>query len=414
MKIADVVFVAGLSGYFNKDLQAVKAGAKPNGTFLEGKPLTSGYTQIVQAGAIISVLLVLEDGSVAVGECADVIFSGLAGRDPLFIPREHLPTLESVVRPWLTGRDVGRFRANAEEVDRMEVAGKRLHTALRYGLTQALLNATAVAGRETGAEVIAREYGSQLQRQPVGILASCHRGDALQLDRVIMKRAAVLPHASFTLAKDLGREGEVLMEYAGAISRRIREVGAPDYKPRIHLDLYGTLGDLFGDDLEGLADYLVRLGEAAQPFDLLIESPVIARSRAEQIETFQRLKDLLRSRGSRVGLIADEWCNTLEDTRAFTQAKACDFVQIKTPDLGGINNSIDAVLFCKANGMGCCLGGTANETDISARVTAQIGLATGPDFLLSKPGIGADEGLMILTNEMLRTLALAGRRAATA
>ena len=61
--------------------------------------------------------------------------------------------------------------------------------------------------------------------------------------------------------------------------------------------------------------------------------------------------------------------------------------------------------------MGCCLGGTANETDFSARVTAQIGLATGPDFLLSKPGIGADEGLMILTNEMLRTLALAAHRA---
>ena len=85
-------------------------------------------------------------------------------------------------------------------------------------------------------------------------------------------------------------------------------------------------------------------------------------------------------------------------------------MQIKTPDLGGINNSIEAVLYCKAHGMGCCLGGTANETDLSARITAQIALATGPDFMLSKPGIGADEGLMILTNEMLRTLALVRRR----
>jgi len=414
MKIGDVVFAAGLSGYFNKDLQAVKAGAKPNGTFLEGKPLTPGYTNIVQAGAIISVLLVLEDGNVAIGECADVIFSGLAGRDPLFIPQEHLPTLESAVRPWLQGRDVTRFRANAEEIDRMDVAGKRLHTALRYGLTQALLNATAMAGRETAAEVIAREYGSQLRTEPVGILASCHRGDALQLDRVIMKRAAALPHASFTLARDLGPKGEVLMEYAGSISRRIQEVGAPDYQPRIHLDLYGTLGDLFGSDLDGLADYLARLSQAAQPYELLIESPVIASSRAAQIETFRALKDKLAARGARVGLIADEWCNTLEDTRAFAEAKASDYVQIKTPDLGGINNSIEAVLFCKAHGMGCCLGGTANETDISARVTAQVGLATGPDFLLSKPGIGADEGLMILTNEMLRTLALVRHRAARA
>jgi len=413
MKIKDVVFVAGLSGYFNKDLQAVKAGARPNGTFLEGKPLTPGYTQIVQAGAIISVMLILEDGCVAVGECADVIFSGLAGRDPLFIPGEHLPVLESVVRPWLVGRSVVSFRAQAEEIDRFQVEGKRLHTALRYGLTQALLNATATASRETGAEVIAREYGTRLQAEPVGILASCHRGDGLQLDRVIMKRAAVLPHASFTLARDLGPDGQALMDYAGSISRRIQEVGAPGYQPRIHLDLYGTLGDLFGSDLDALADYLARLAQAARPYDLLIESPVIATSREAQIETFRTLKEKLLSRGARVGLIADEWCNTLEDTRVFAEAQACDYVQIKTPDLGGINNSIEAVLFCKANGMGCCLGGTANETDFSARVTAQIGLATGPDFLLSKPGIGADEGLMILTNEMLRTLALAARRART-
>jgi len=411
VRIGDVVFVAGLSGYFNKDLRAVKAGAKANGSFLEGPPLTPGYTSIVQAGAIVSVLLVLEDGSVAIGECADVIFSGLAGRDPLFVPKEHLPTLEARIKPWLVGRSVAQFRANAEEIDRMPVDGRRLHTALRYGLTQALLNATALAGRETGAEVIAREYGSKLQDRPVGILASCHRGDALQLDRVIMKRAAALPHASFTLAADLGPNGQVLMDYAGAISRRIQEVGAADYRPRIHLDLYGTLGDLFGSDLDGLADYLARLSEQARPYELLIESPVIAASQQRQIEIFRTLKDKLKSRGAKLGLIADEWCNTLEDTRLFAEAQASDFVQIKTPDLGGINNSIEAVLLCRRHGMGCCLGGTANETDISARVTAQIGLATGPDFLLSKPGIGADEGLMILTNEMLRTLALAGRRA---
>lgn len=411
MKIRDVVYCVGLSGYFNKDLLAVKAGARPNGTFLEGKPLTPGYTSIVQAGSVISVMLLLDDGSVATGECADVIFSGLAGRDPLFVPAQHMPLLESVVRPWLVGRDASVFRANAEAIDRMEIEGRRLHTALRYGLTQALLAATALAGRETMAEVIAREYGCAIGSAPVGILASCHRGDALQLDRVIMKRAAALPHASFTLAKDLGPGGQALMDYAGSISRRIREVGAADYRPRIHLDLYGTLGDLFGADLDGLAGYLARLADAASPYDLLIESPVIAASRQAQIDTLGALKAKLRARGAKVGLIADEWCNTLEDTRVFAQAGACDFVQIKTPDLGGINNSIEAVLHCKAHGMGCCLGGTANETDLSARITAQIGLATGPDFLLSKPGIGADEGLMILTNEMLRTLALARHRA---
>jgi methylaspartate ammonia-lyase len=64
------------------------------------------------------------------------------------------------------------------------------------------------------------------------------------------------------------------------------------------------------------------------------------------------------------------------------------------------------VLYARKKGMGCCLGGSGNETDQSARITSQIGLATRPSFLLSKPGFGGDEALMIQMNEMLRTLAL--------
>ena len=51
-------------------------------------------------------------------------------------------------------------------------------------------------------------------------------------------------------------------------------------------------------------------------------------------------------------------------------------------------------------------GGTANETDHSARICTHIGLACQPDFMLSKPGLGTDEALMIQTNEMARTLAI--------
>jgi len=56
--------------------------------------------------------------------------------------------------------------------------------------------------------------------------------------------------------------------------------------------------------------------------------------------------------------------------------------------------------------MGAALGGTANETDQSARICSHIGLACRPDFMLSKPGLGVDEALMIQRNEMHRTLAL--------
>ena len=144
-----------------------------------------------------------------------------------------------------------------------------------------------------------------------------------------------------------------------------------------------------------------------QHYCLLVETPFIAKNKEGQIDRFVAVRERVKHKGVDMGLIADEWCNTLEDIKEFADAVASDYVQIKAPDLGGINNSAEAVLYCRSKGMGCCLGGTANESDISARVTANVALATQPNFLLSKPGLGADEGVMILTNEMERGLALA-------
>jgi methylaspartate ammonia-lyase len=413
MNIVDVVCAVGRAGFFNRDLAAVKAGARADGFAYPGPPVSPGFTRIVQPGAAISVMLLLDDGAVAFGDCVDVILSGVAGRDPLFRPDEHLDFLRTTLRDLLRGRPVDRFRALAEEIDGFRHRGKPLHTALRYGLSQALLHAASLANRCTMAEIVAREYGSSIASQPLPILASCHKEDVQMIDRMILKRVELLPHASFQqVERDIGREGEKLIAYAAGIVRRIREIGDPDYRPMIHLDVYGTLGELFGGDIEAIALYLEKLEAAVRPHRLLVESFVIAPNRAAQIEAFAALRAAVAKRGLGVGIIVDEWCNTLDDIKAFADAGAADYAQIKTPDLGGINNSIEAVLYARAKGMGCCLGGSGNETDQSARITAQIGLATGPDFLLSKPGFGGDEALAIQTNEMVRTLALIEARRA--
>ena len=82
MKIRKVVTSVGRSGFFNWDMMALKRGAKPNGFLMEGEPLSPGFKSIVQPGSALSIMLVLEDGQVAFGDCVDVIFTGAAGRDP--------------------------------------------------------------------------------------------------------------------------------------------------------------------------------------------------------------------------------------------------------------------------------------------------------------------------------------------
>jgi len=93
----------------------------------------------------------------------------------------------------------------------------------------------------------------------------------------------------------------------------------------------------------------------------------------------------------------------------FADNKAGHIIQIKAPDLGGIGNIVEAVLYCKEKGVGAYLGGSCNETDRSAQVCVHVAMATSPDQILAKPGMGVDEGYMVVYNEMQRILALRNR-----
>ena len=145
MKITQAHFVSGFSSFYFDDQKAIKTGAGQDGFVYVGKAVTDGFREIRQAGECVSVLLVLDNGAVAVGDCAAVQYSGAGGRDPLFLGANFVPFLEKHIKPLLEGRTVNTFLANARYFDALEVEGKRLHTAIRYGLTQALLDATALS-----------------------------------------------------------------------------------------------------------------------------------------------------------------------------------------------------------------------------------------------------------------------------
>ena len=97
-------------------------------------------------------------------------------------------------------------------------------------------------------------------------------------------------------------------------------------------------------------------------------------------------------------------CNTLDDIKEFTDARACHMIQIKTPDLGGIQNVAESNLYCRQHGVEAYQGGTCNETDISTLTCVHVAVATRPDRMLAKPGMGFDEGFMIVNNEMERII----------
>ncbi|WP_300340572.1 methylaspartate ammonia-lyase [Fusobacterium sp.] len=413
MKIIDVVCSAGKTGFYFDDQRAIKLGAKHDGMFYLGDSVTSGFESIRQSGESISVQLILEDGQVAFGDCAAVQYSGAGGRDPLFLAKDFIPVIENEIAPKLIGRELDNFKSLAEEFDSMSIDGKRLHTAIRYGITQALLDAVAKARKVTMAEVIQADYntGIKISKRPIFTQSGDDR--YINADKMIIKGADVLPHALINNVKEkLGERGEILLDYVKWLRDRIiaKRVN-PEYYPIFHIDVYGTIGAAFDCDTTKMADYISTLVEAAKPFKLRIEGPMDVEDRDKQIEALAALTAEVDRRGIEVELVADEWCNTLEDIKLFADKKAGHVVQIKTPDLGGVNNIADAILYCNKVGIGSYCGGTCNETNRSAEITTNIGMACGALQVLAKPGMGVDEGFMIVFNEMARVEALVNRRA---
>ena len=417
MKILDVVCSQGRTGFYFDDQRAIKKGAGHDGVFYVGEPVTEGFTAVRQAGESISVMLILEDGQIAYGDCAAVQYSGAGGRDPLFLAKDFIPLIDKYIKPQLVGKEADNFRKLAADMEAITIDGKRLHTAIRYGVSQALLDAVAKATGRLMCEVVADEYGCTVSDKPVPIFTQSGDDRYDNSDKMIIKGAQVLPHALINNVHDkLGEHGEKLAEYVTWLRNRILEHRQnPDYAPVLHIDCYGTIGQVFGNNnYKDMADYIEELGRLAKPFHLRIEGPMDCDcDRETQIEALAGLTAELDKRGCDVELVADEWCNTLEDIKLFADAKAGHMVQIKTPDLGGVNNTIEAVLYCKQKGIGAYQGGTCNETDRSAQVCVNCAMATQPDQILAKPGMGVDEGYMIVYNEMQRILALlAAKKAA--
>ena len=413
MRIIKALCAPGRTGFFFDDQRAIKMGATADGAAYAGEPATPGFTAVRQAGEAVSVMLLLEDGQLAWGDCAAVQYSGAGGRDPLFLAKEFIPLIEKQVLPAFVGREITDFRSMAAELEAMQVGGSRLHTAVRYGVSQALLDAVAKAQHKMMCEVVAKEYGTKLATQAIPIFTQS--GDARydNADKMILKGAAVLPHGLINnLKTKLGEKGELLLEYVGWLSGRIQKLRSDEsYSPVLHIDVYGTIGAVFGvHNYAAMADYLATLEQAAKPFRLRIEGPMDAEGRTAQMEALAALTAEVDRRGIGVEIVADEWCNTLEDVRYFADNRAGHMVQIKTPDLGGIGNTAEAVLYCRQKGVGAYQGGTCNETDRSAQVCTHIAMATGPSQILAKPGMGVDEGYMIVYNEMQRILALAALR----
>ena len=450
-RIAKVLAVPAVGAGYYEDLAALQADYVALPQRFTAPAVTPGFRAVREVAEGVSVGMALDTGQTAWGDCVAVSYSGTAGRETVLRTEGGLAVIQNVVAPALEGRVLTGFRELAVEVDALSeqvevvrpvsgtesthkegvsrrdlltvpakvlqaargeetatervIVNRRLHAAIRYGASQALLGAVAAARNMSMAEVIAEEWNLPLPEATVPIHAQSGSERYYNAEKMIARRVASLPHALVDdIPGQIGKEGAEMTRYLRWLSQRIRTLGGDDYQPVIHLDLHGALGRLYENNTGKMTEQLRTWELAAQPYGLRVESPVLRENRRAQIWAMKTLREYASSRKITVKLVADEWANTLDDIRAFVDASAADMIQIKMPDLGSIHNTVEAVLTCKGADVGALLGGSYTETEISARASVHVALATQPDLIMAKPGLGTDEAISLVQNEMARTL----------
>ena len=407
MKVKKIICSKALTGFYMDDKQAIKAGAKSDGFVYKGEPVTPGFKSIRQPGVAVSVMFVLEDGKIVYGDCAVAQYAASGGREVPNTADALIKVIEKHVVPYFEGMDIKEFKSTAEKFDRAKFDGYQLPASIRYGVTQAILETVAYEQKLTMCEVVMNEYGLKADLTPVRINAQSGDERYTNVDKMILKKVGMMPHGLINNVEEkLGNDGQKFLDWVKWVKNRIKEIGDADYKPVMRYDVYGCMGYAFNDDLDKVFDYLLKVAKACEPYEVFIEMPIDLKSNAKQLEGMKYLRKRLDEAGCRLKLIIDEYANTYEEIVEWVDAKGADMVQVKTIDLRGINNIIEAELYCKKNGVLAYQGGTCNETDKSALVCANLAVATKPFAMAGKPGMGVDEGVMIVSNEQERLLAI--------
>lgn len=396
------------------------------------------FSQGQGAGAaVVSLGLLLADGRVAWGDCIDV---GATSAETL------ITTIQRHIVPLLKGRKLTSFRESSAELDTLQetvflsetvqppapegltrrnlfrvdfeeklpepIVNKweevrPISAAVRYGTSQALLHAFAMAQGMSPTQVICQAYSLRKPDRLVPIHAMLKPQQVKAAKRIFGYKVGTLGFAfdGRDPIVELGRKGEFAQRSVRHLKDAVQAVGAfGQYKPTFYLDLAGGYSVVSENNLGKVLGNLSGLDSAAKPYTVWAADPVDMGECDEQIAQMAELVTLLRMRGS-IGtrIVARRYATSLDAVKQFLAAKAAHYLVLDPLELGGLHAVVDAFFACKQAGVGVIVGGHSAETALSAECTAQVALAIQPNTLLAKPA--SQVGIVTVGNAMRRALA---------
>lgn len=381
------------------------------------------------AGAAISVGVRLDDGTIGWGEAVELsgytqdqlhatvqhnVYSQLVGQTiddlPALLERvESLTetvTLIETIQPQQTGLSRRSLFTGVQEepepIVREYEEIRPIFPAIRYALSQAILNAAAQLAKQTPVELLCNTYDLAYPTKPAPLHAAL-------LMRQTRAAARLLHHpiGSLGLTIDPANRVAEIGSNGIRVQRAVRELKGDDISERVafYLSASGGYGELLQNNIGKILGSAFGLETAAKPHQLYLEDPLIMPSRDEQLKQLGELRAFCKIRRMRVKLVARAHVDSLEAVRAFVAEKPCiDAIWLDPLQLGSLHNVIEAAKLCREWGVGVIVGGSSAETILSAHTAAHLALAIQADLLFAKPA--TQVGIATLNNEMARMLAL--------
>ena len=402
MLITRALASAGVAAAYCTDQRAIQKGAPVDGLFVGGDPVLDGFRSPREVPEAICLQLVLDDGQVAIGDGTGVSFPGRAGVDPPVRALEQIRLFNELVVSHLLGVEFRSFRDASNIIDRIVVDDKPLPSALRWGISTALLDAMALARHVTKAEVLASEWGTSVSATRPAFLAQSSQDWEISLDRAIMRRIDVYHRSS--------HNHRMWLDHPRALSlikaRLARH--APDHRMDVQLDLNGFAGREFNFSVDRIVSYMSELQELVLPSKMIYASPVEMADRDTQAAAMSDIRRAMQRTGLPSELIADYHCASVADHEVFARLGAADYHMIHAPTIGSVKDCMDLLVDLQGFGVKRYLAGTATSTEVSGLTIAHMAAACTPDLLALTPGPGVDTAHSITVNELSRIAVLAG------
>ena len=103
--------------------------------------------------------------------------------------KDFIPIIEKEVKPRLVGKEANNFKELCNLVENIKVECKKLHTAIRYGVTQAILDAVSKSNHSLMCQVIAKEYNTKVLKDMVPIFTQSGDSRYENVDKMIIKKS---------------------------------------------------------------------------------------------------------------------------------------------------------------------------------------------------------------------------------